>query len=529
MKERMKERIDQIKESLDKLNSRTKKLLIIGIAALIIGAVAVALVLNNRPYAVLFTGLNSQEAQQIAGKLQEDGIAFRYEGDSTILVRSDVLDATKATLVQEGYPKSGFTYDTFINNAGMMTTDSDKSRYELYQLQDRIGATIRLFDGVDDAKVTIALGEKSKYALDDEDVRSSATAVVTMSDGSSPTEDQAIAIQRLVAKSVPNMELSDVAVFDGNGNDVSQESGTASNGSDAEEIAQIVESRIAQNVMEVLGPIYGENNVSVSARAQINMEELIRESVSYTTPEKIDDQDKTGIISREELYNEYSGTDEVVRGIAGTDANADTPQYNTNGVQEGISATSDSAIRDYLVDQVKEQGQVSPGVLEDLTVSVVINGNGYGSLREAQVRALVANAAGIAEEDQNAKISVANAPFYEEEETQDTEMTSATIFGIPIIYFIVGGLLALLLLIILILAIMRKRRKKEEEEEEAELTGGEGVLENTVLDMNQELQEIQNDRGMELKRNIREFAEQNAEISAQLLKSWLNGGDANGE
>ena len=50
-----------------------------------------------------------------------------------------------------------------------------------------------------------------------------------------------------------------------------------------------------------------------------------------------------------------------------------------------------------------------------------------------------------------------------------------------------------------------------------------------VLDLNQELQEIQNDRGMELKRSIREFAEQNAEISAQLLRSWLNGGDGDGE
>lgn len=530
MKERMKERIDQIKESLDKLNSRTKKILIIGVAALIIGAVAIAFVLNNRPYAVLFTGLNEQEAQQITGKLQEDGVEFRYEGDSTILVRSNMLDATKAKLVQEGYPKSGFTYDTFINNAGMMTTDSDKSRYDLYQLQDRIGATIRLFDNVDDAKVTIALGEKSKYALDDETVRSSATAVVTMSDGGSPTEDQAVAIQRLVAKSVPNMELSDVAVFDGNGNDVSQEAETTANSSDAEEIAQVVESRIAQNVMEVLGPIYGEDNVSVSARAKINMEQLIRESTSYTTPEKIDDQDKTGIVSREELYNEYTGADETVRGIAGTDANADTPQYNTNGVQEGISATSESSIRDYLVDQVKEQGQVSPGALEDLTISVVINGNGYGSLREAQVRALVANAAGITEEDQNAKISVANAPFYEEEEERDTEMTSATIFGIPAIYFIAGALIALLLIIIIILNVMRRRRRKAEEAEEAELLAGEeGGAENAMLDINQELQEIQNDRGMELKRNIREFAEQNAEISAQLLKNWLNGGDADGE
>ena len=77
---------------------------------------------------------------------------------------------------------------------------------------------------------------------------------------------------------------------------------------------------------------------------------------------------------------------------------------------------------------------------------------------------------------------------------------------------------------------MRRRRRKAEEAEEAELLAGEeGGAENVMLDINQELQEIQNDRGMELKRNIRDFAEQNAEISAQLLKSWLNGGDADGE
>lgn len=40
---------------------------------------------------------------------------------------------------------------------------------------------------------------------------------------------------------------------------------------------------------------------------------------------------------------------------------------------------------------------------------------------------------------------------------------------------------------------------------------------------------MKNDKGMELKKNIRDFAEQNPEISAQLLKSWLNGGENNGK
>ena len=84
--------------------------------------------------------------------------------------------------------------------------------------------------------------------------------------------------------------------------------------------------------------------------------------------------------------------------------------------------------------------------------------------------------------------------------------------------------LLLALTAVIIILIVRRRRSDEEEEEELE----EAVEAVETIDLNQELQQIQNDRGMELKRSIREFAEQNAEISAQLLKNWLNGGGIDG-
>lgn len=527
----MKEKLGQVKEYIGKLGSKTKKLIIAGAAGLLIAAIVIALVLNNKPYEVLFSDLGTEEAQQISEKLQEEGVEYKIEDGSTILVKKDVVDVTKAKLVQEGYPKSGFTYDTFINNATMMTTDSDKKTYLLYELQDRIGSTIRLFDGVKDAKVTIALAEQSKYALSsDEEQRSSATATVIMKDGGSPTEEQAIAIQRLVAKSVPNMELTDVAVFDGNGNDMSGEEDSGSDSSDAEEIALIVENQIARKVMRVLGPIYGEDNVKVSARAKINMEQLLRETTTYNTPEKIDEEDKTGIIEKEEEYVEGVGNASAAGGVAGTETNADTAEYNTEGDTDGTGAYSRSNSKEYLVDQIKEQGQISPGALEDLTVSVALNGTGFGNLSERQLLALIGNASGIAAADQREKIAVASAPFYEDMEEE--EATGTGLLQVRPVYLIGGGVVALLLLALLIIFIILRKRNKKEREEEEELL--QTMAENEVAyeplpDLNKELQEMQNDRGMELKRNIRDFAEQNPEISAQLLKNWLNGGNENGE
>ena len=469
--------------------------------------------------------------QQIAQKLTEDGIDYKFNGESTIMVKKDTVDQTKATLVQAGYPKNGFTYDTFKDNASMLTTDSDKKTYKLYELQDRIGSTIRLFDGVKDAKVTIALGEQSKYALNDEGEKSSASVVAIMQDGGSPTEEQVTAIQRLVAKSIPGMELEDVAVIDGNGNDVSVDgNGNSSNSSTTEELARMVENSVSNSVMKVLGPIYGQENVRVTAHARLNMERLIRQQTTYTTPDKIDEEDKSGIVSHEELYQEEAGTGEGAGGVAGAETNADTPEYNTNGDTGGSNSYSESAVRDYLVNELKEEGQIDPGELEDLTVSVAINGNGYGSLRENQLRSLIGNAAGIAVDDQGDKIAIVSAPFDgigEDEESE--EVSSGGILESIPLWAIIAGIALLLLLIIIIIVLVVRRRKQDDEEIEELVEEAEETEEiQPVLDMNEELLQLQNDRSMELKKNVREFAEQNAEISAQLLKNWLNGGGLDG-
>ena len=74
----MKEKLAGVKEFIGKLSSKTKKLIIAGAAVLVIGAVIIAVVLNNKPYAVLFYELGAEESQQIVKKLQEEGIEFKF-------------------------------------------------------------------------------------------------------------------------------------------------------------------------------------------------------------------------------------------------------------------------------------------------------------------------------------------------------------------------------------------------------------------------------------------------------------------
>lgn len=539
----MKEKLNAGKEYLANLSRKTKIIAAGVLAAIVVGAVIITVALNHKDYVTLFTNVTEDETTEILAKLQEMQVQYTSDGSGNIKVPSDVADTTRAQLAQEGYPKSGFTYDVFTNNAGGMTTDMEKQTYKLYELQNRIGATVRLFDGVKDAKVTIALGEESKYVLTDDEADSdapSASVVAIMKDGGSPTARQAVGIQRLVAQSVPNMKMENVTVLDGNGIIVSDSEGGTSSGEEGQELSKLIEAQLAQKVIHVLEPFYGEDNIRVSAKGTVNMEKIIRESTTYTTPEKIDEEDKTGILSKDTGSRESGGDGAGANGVVGTETNSDISQYTANANQNGNGYASESWTRDYLVNQIKEQGEIDTGVLQDVTVSVAINGRTLGDLTTNKLQELVGNAVGIAPEDRIDKIAIANAPFYADQEAQQKtamEVLTETLKD-NLLFVIIGGI-ALLLLLLALFILLKKRKKKQEEAEaemleeipeelpEGELAEGEGEGEEEDS-LTPELLNIQNERSQELREKVRAFADENPELSAQMLKNWLRGGDEDG-
>ena len=211
--------VQNLKEAWQKMPGKTKKMIAVIAAGTIILAAAGLLVLNigtKKGYSTLFTGMSSDDAQAVVSLLQDEGVDYRYnDKNGSVQVMSDTVDKTRAELLSKGYPKSGFTYDMYRNNAGIMSTEKDKEKYTLYELQDRLGAQIGLFEGVRDAKVTIAEGGTQKYALDDtQQTDASASVVVTMDPGQDLTDTKAAAIKNLIARAVKGMNFTNVSVFD---------------------------------------------------------------------------------------------------------------------------------------------------------------------------------------------------------------------------------------------------------------------------------------------------------------------------
>lgn len=536
------------------------------VAIALIAIIALNLFGNQSDYSTLFTGLSQEEAQEVVGLLQDEGVEYRYNSnDGAIRVPEAEVEQTRVSLLSKGYPKSGFAYDMYLNNTGLMTTESDKKLITKYELQDRLGATIRVFEGVQDAKVTINEGSEALYAWEDNSASgASASVVVTMKNGSVLTADKAQAVKTLISRAVKGMTFTNVAVFDaatmtevgGNGD------GTAGGAADITSLTGLVESNIAANVRRVLEQLYGTGNVAVSVKGTLNMERLVRETTQYSVPEKIDDEDKEGLLRIEDLTNEGSSSGGTgAGGVVGADANADVPRYtNENGTgQGGDTYNSDTASREWLYNTLKEQSQIDPGVLEDVSIGVVIITDRLDSPTQEDLIRLVANSAGISTEAAGEKITLIrdSGPTVDvpvipggDQETSGDE-GDITNPQIPLLVWIaLGAGLLLLLLTILLLLLRRKKRKAQDvimagddfidgdalsdlargEEGLAIVEEGAGVgalpgapEEEDEFAKNEEILNLRMQRSLRLKQNIAEFVDQNPQIAAKLVQSWLRG------
>ena len=528
MNEKLKEYWQQMKKFTASMNKKTKNLIVIFLVmAVTISAVA-ALLLNQRPYTLLFGGLTQEETAEITAKLQDMGVPSKTENGGNILVPKQDEANLKATFLAEGYPKSGFTYDVFRNNVDLMTTDFEKQAYLLFDLQNRMESTIRLLDGVQDAKVTIALPEKNSYVMDDTAGKASASVVIIAKSGAQMTQEQATSIKRLVAGGIDGLSPDDVVLLDDGGYELAAGSGSGQGDLTKVklELEKEIETHSRNKILALLEPIFGIGKVKISVKSTLDLAKSITESINYQP--SVDNQ---GVISKGTAIIEGGSSAGEIGGIPGAESNADIPIYpSIDGTSQGAIGGSSQLNYDYLVSQVKEQVQKDAGGISDLTVAIVINGDTpMPAQQEGKLINLVANAAGIEEVDAAKKITVLTMPFVEEAAVNPAS-PEVGLGEIPFWYFLVAGGLALVLFVLLFVLLKGKKKKRKIEEDDF-------LVDDTTMqdEVMKEIKHMERTKGKELekeqqmRKQTQDFSRSNPEIAAQLIRSWLKGGDAHGE
>lgn len=539
MSEKIKKLWEAVKTRLKKVSK--KAYIIIGVVVVVLAA-ALTFALNNKPYNVLFTGVSPSEASSILSFLEGQGVTdYKVENNDTILVPKGKEDALKARLVMEGYPQSGYAYSTYYDHVGSLSTESERNNAYLLFLQESISNVIRNFDNVKDAKVFITRGEDRGYVLDSGNVVDATAAVqVTMNGAAKLSNQQAEGIRNLVSHAVQGLEIGSVIITDTMGNTFTAVDEYSNSDSSALKLRleEAYQNKIRTDVLQALTPFFGEDNVRVSVNCQVEVSQRTVNSRDVQLPEWAQDGSTGGKgIIGSRIYEYYVGRpgNETAGGVVGTTTNSDLPEYvergaDTDGTELEVSGSGQT---DYDNPWTETSVIYTAGYLKDCTVAVSVNADAAGGMDSDTIRTHVARAAGIAgtvdpvtgEEYLADKISVVTNKFYSPEVILPNT-------GIPvpawILYAAAGGLLLFLILLIVILRIRKKRKKKAEKDRELdELLASAGFPQAAAPTAGADVMALQTEKSMELRKEVRQFASDNPELAAQLIRGWMRGGDDN--
>ena len=557
MQEKLKGFWGKTKEKLQGLKNLSKKAL----AAIIAGAVALVVLiavavvaLNNRPYATLVTGVSAEEASSILTYLTSQGVTdYKVENNDTILVPAGQEANLKARILMEGYLQTGFAYSSYFDRIGALSTESERNQAFLIALQEKLEAVIRCFDNVQDAYVQITPGEDRGYVLDSGNVvNATATVTLVMRGSATLTSGQATGIRNLVSHSVQGLTIDSVSIGDtrgGNYDSIVDPTADSEASALKFRLEQEQENKIRAQVLETLVPFYGEDNVKVGVNVVVEVAHSTIDDHEVHLPPWAQDgsTDGRGIVGTI-LYDHeiVRGDDNAPGGVVGTETNSDLPEYvvreaNPNGNEERIHVSGQTDMDNSQTDTYTIR---TAAYVSDCTVGISINSTTAGTVNVPEIQQLVARTAGIVgeideatgQENLDGKVSVVTGPFYEEPAVPPA--IEQTILGIPIWMLIAAaaGLLLFIILLIVILSLRRRKRRKQQEEEEAQEREMDALLAAAGLmpegaggeAEGADVMDIEIEKNMELRKEIRKFVEENPEIAAQVIRNWMRGGDGDG-
>lgn len=507
-----------------------RTLAIIGVAGVILGAIALSSWLGKSSMTPLFSSLSGKDAQAVVDELDASGVQYQLaDGGTTVLVPSDQVYAMRIKLAAEGLPENsdGEGYSLLD---GMSVTASQFQQQTTYQraVEGELAKTIEAMDGIDTASVKLAIPEDSVFVEEKSDP--TASVFVQTRAGVTLDSDQVQAIVHLVSAGIDGMKSTDVAVIDSSGQVLSTVGGTGGTGGLSDGQTGDYEARIKSAVQQILDPLVGAGNSAVTVTAELNYDS------SSKTIETFQADPTTPPLAQSTTSEEYSGDGASGEtGVLGPDNIAVPSDSATSGAGSYKSTTED---RTNAVDKTTEQITVAPGGVERQSVAVVINSESGAALDMTQVQQAIAAAAGI-DTQRGDTVSVVRAPF-------DTTAATAAQTALKaaaaetkkteqVALIKQGAIAGLVVLVLLIAFISSKRRSKKARREALDLgdlqagsPSGGGVQAGQIEGVGTGLPELPYEPEPTLpdpvatkRHEIAAMAEEQPEEIAEVLRGWL--------
>jgi flagellar M-ring protein FliF len=344
------------------------------IAALAATALASALLfalvfrMGSEDKALLFSGVEMQEAAAITAQLEQAGIDFELRGDgSSIFVpRSEVLSA-RMMLAGEGLPsRGGVGYEIFDSADALGQTQFQQNINRLRALEGELARTIASIEGIEAARVHLVLPERQLF---ERERQNPSASIVLSLRRDELTQSQVRAIRNLVASAVPGLSSHQVSVIDETGRLLAAASeGDSALAEEGEARQAAAEERIRRTVSDIVDGIVGMGNSRVQVTAEFDFNRISETSERF---------DPEGRVARStvSVEEESETTDGAPEGA--TTAAANVPDgaggaAGANGERSTSNRTEETT--NFEISRTTRTEIIEGGRLRRLAVAVAVDG-----------------------------------------------------------------------------------------------------------------------------------------------------------
>ncbi len=443
-------------------NLGTGRVIALGAVAAFMIAFFVFLItrLTEPNFALLYGDLPLGESGEIVGQLEAEGIPYKLvSSGSRIMVPSDQVNRLRLQLAEQGLPSGGSVgYEVFDDADSLGTTRFVQNVNLVRALEGELARTVGSLDRINSARVHLVLPRRELFQRDSNEP--SASVFLQVRGGSKLAQNQAAAIQHLIAAAVPGLEPEKVAIIDDRGNlvasgsDDEDELGTLA--TRADEFRRSYENQIKGTLEGLLERSVGLGKVRAEVSATINFDRVTSNDEIYDPEGQVVRSTQSIEDESASVESEGPGNVSVANNVPGgaQDAGAGN-QNSTSRTEETVNFEISRTIRSH----VQETGRV-----ERLSVAILVDGT-YEELPDTgeriysprdeeelnQIAALARSAIGF-DSERGDTIEIINMRFAEPE---PVEMPSPPMFGLQKSDYIkIAEILVLAVIAILVILLV---------------------------------------------------------------------------
>lgn len=499
---KLSEIIKKIKEFIQKLSSKSRKI-IIAVIIILVSILSFFFVYSNvTKYGLLYSDLDPSDSKYIHEQLVEMGLDVKIRGKSIYVPRKKV-DELRLTFSPElkGGSKGFELLDT---SSGFGFTDEEFLIQKQRIVQGELERTIKSFSQVKDSRVHITPSKSTVFMTEKDPAR--ASVYLRLNAGESLSREQVKSIIHLVSAAWNNLPFENVEVVDSRMNllslgiyDGSDEINFVGSLDAHMNLERKFEYELESRLLSIIEPVLGVEKVRIRVNADLDFDSKKRTEI-------IIDENKVPI--SEHIIREENGL--VSNGGGGP---IDNNMSNVEVDIPGDSSRREESITNYEVSKQESTIIHAPGEIKRITTSLVYDGNMTQEMR-GNLESIINGVIGFNAE-RGDSISVVGMEFNGlKQEIAQTKKRNI----IPILIGVIG--------VIIILFLCKMFRKNKDTENESyrpsnileakdiiQQSVEENIRKNNIEDTNPENKMLEDE--------IKRYAVNKPNQVVDIIKSWM--------